>query len=120
MGLPEILIEFKSRAETAVQRSENGIVAMILKDDTKTGDDYTSYAYSQQTDIDTTHWSVTNQKYLSSVFKNAPNLVLVERIATSGNYDDALSRLKNKNWNYLAIPGLQKAEVEDIGEWIIA
>ena len=120
MGLPEILIEFKQRAETAVQRSENGIVAMILKDDTKTGDEFTSYAYSTAADIDNTHWSVANQKYLNSVFESAPNRVLVERIATSGNYEDALARLRNKNWNYLAIPGLQKAEVEDIGDWIIA
>ena len=107
MGLPEILIEFKQRAETAVQRSENGIVAMILKDDTKTGDEFTSYAYSTAADIDNTHWSVTSQKYLSSVFESAPNRVLIERVATSGNYEDALARLRNKNWNYLAIPGLQ-------------
>ena len=42
MGLPEILIEFKQRAETAVRRSENGIVAVILADDTKTGAGYES------------------------------------------------------------------------------
>ena len=47
MGLPEILIEFKQRAETAVQRSQNGIVAMVLKDDTKSGDEFASYAYSR-------------------------------------------------------------------------
>lgn len=46
MGLPEILIEFKQRAETAVQRSENGIVAVILKDDTKSGEGYLSYTYN--------------------------------------------------------------------------
>ena len=120
MGLPEILIEFKQRAETAVQRSENGIVAMILKDDTKSGDEFTSYAYSTAADIDNTHWSATNQKYLNSVFESAPNRVLVERTATTGAYETALARLRNKSWNYLAIPGLLKAEVEDIGEWIIA
>ncbi len=120
MGLPEILIEFKQRAETAVQRSENGIVAMVLKDDTKSGDEFASYAYSTAADIDNTHWSATNQKYLTSVFESAPNRVLVERVATTGTYETALARLKNKAWNYLAIPGLQKAEVEDIGDWIIA
>ena len=31
MGLPEILIEFKTKAQTAVTRSQNGIVAVILK-----------------------------------------------------------------------------------------
>ena len=31
MGLPEILIEFKAKAETAVARSQNGILAVILE-----------------------------------------------------------------------------------------
>lgn len=38
MGLPEILIEFKSRAVSAIKRSEGGIVALILKDDTQEKD----------------------------------------------------------------------------------
>ena len=31
MGLPEILIEFKTKAQTAVTRSQNGIVGLFLK-----------------------------------------------------------------------------------------
>lgn len=30
MGLPEILIEFKTKAQTAVTRSQNGIVAWLF------------------------------------------------------------------------------------------
>ena len=47
MGLPEILIEFKQKAETAVRRSENGIVAVILADDTKTGAGYEMILYNK-------------------------------------------------------------------------
>ena len=57
MGLPEILIEFKQRAETAVRRSENGIVAVILADDTKTGAGYESYVYTSAADVATSQWS---------------------------------------------------------------
>ena len=39
MGLPEILIEFKTKAQTAVTRSQNGIIAVILEDSTKVGDE---------------------------------------------------------------------------------
>lgn len=120
MGLPEILIEFKQRAETAVQRSENGIVAVILKDDTKSGEGYLSYTYNTGADVDTSQWTTTNRRYFNALFRGTPNRVIVERASTTGNYDDALARLKNKDWNYLAIPGLQKAEVEGIAEWIIA
>lgn len=35
MGLPEINIAFQSKAETAIKRSANGIVALILRDATK-------------------------------------------------------------------------------------
>ena len=35
MGLPEINIVFQSKAETAIKRSANGIVALILRDATK-------------------------------------------------------------------------------------
>ena len=35
MGLPEIVIEFRTKGVTAVKRSARGIVAVILKDDTE-------------------------------------------------------------------------------------
>ena len=37
MGLPEINIMFKTKGLTAIKRSERGIVAVILKDDTEIG-----------------------------------------------------------------------------------
>ena len=51
MGLPEILIEFKTKAQTAVTRSQNGIVAVILEDSTKVGDENLSYTYNYEADI---------------------------------------------------------------------
>lgn len=35
MGLPEILISFRQKASTAVQKSSRGMVAVLLDDDTK-------------------------------------------------------------------------------------
>ena len=35
MGLPEIIIEFKTKGVTAIKRSARGIVAIVLKDDTE-------------------------------------------------------------------------------------
>ena len=37
MGLPEIIIEFKTKGVTAIKRSARGIVAIVLKDDTEEG-----------------------------------------------------------------------------------
>lgn len=121
MGLPEILIEFKTKAETAVRRSENGIVAVILADDTKSGDGYTSYCYSTAADSGiSSHWNTANRRYLNLIFAGSPKKVLVERIGAEEGYDTALARLKNKKWNWLTVPGIEAENVKDISDWIIA
>ena len=121
MGLPEILIEFKTKAETAVKRSGNGIVALILRDDTKSGDGNLSYKYQTATDYGlTSSWSTTNRRYLNLAFAGLPKNVLVERIGADETYDDALARLRGKKWNYLAIPVIAEDDVQTIADWIIA
>lgn len=127
MGLPEILIEFKTKAETAVRRSENGVVAIILEDSSKTGDEFLSYSYNYETDIVKAHWTAANLDYLNKVFMGSPKRVIVERIETGENfkasYDNALARLKNKTWNWLTFPGLathSAGMVIDLQNWIIA
>lgn len=117
MPLPQILIEFKTAAETAVERSEKGIVALILRD---SGNDTLSYSYVKETQIVKSHWSASNQDYLSKTFLGNPQRVLVERIGADDTYDDALNRLKNKKWNYLAIPDIAEEDVKTISDWIIA
>lgn len=121
MGLPQILIEFKAKAQTAVTRSQNGVAAIILSDNTQSGEGHLSYSYSTAADkgIDT-EWSAKNRRYLELVFKGAPRKVLVERIVPPDTYAAALARLKNKSWNWLAVPGIQKADVETIQDWITA
>lgn len=121
MGLPEILIEFKAKAETAVKRSENGTVALILRDDTKSGDGNLSYKYQTASDYRlSSSWTTANRRYLNLAFAGSPKNVLVERIGADESYDDALARLKNKKWNWLAIPGLAEDDAQDIADWIIA
>ena len=124
MGLPEIIIEFKAKAETAIARSENGIVAVILKDNTSTGAVKTSYSYNYEADIVKSHWTTANLDLLNKVFMGAPKRVLVERVTDAeygeGKYEKALARLKNKTWNWLAIPGISAEDVADIKTWIIA
>ena len=122
MGLPELSIEFKTKAETAVSRSENGIVAIILADDTAVENVKQSYSYALEADITRSHWSETNLDYLNKVFLGSPRRVLVERIASADTYDDALARLKNKEWDWLAIPGLEAKsdEFTKILNWVVA
>lgn len=110
MGLPQIDIQFKTLAVSAIQRSARGIVALILKDDTDTSFD--TKIYTSITEVDNSDFTATNYDYIEKTFLGTPSKVIVERIATTAtDYNTALARLKNKKWNYLSIPGIQTSEV---------
>jgi hypothetical protein len=66
-------------------------------------------------------WTVTNQDYILKTFLGVPTKVIVERVdAGASDYNDALTRLANKKFNYLAIPGLDLVDVSAIATWIKA
>lgn len=116
MGLPEILIEFRTKGTSAIQRSGKGIVAMILKDDTKAFD---TKIYKSIEEVESTDWTAENKDYIDKVFMGTPTKVIIERIGVDAiDYNAALARLKNKKWNYLTIPGIEDADVTNIATWI--
>ena len=116
MGLPQVLIEFKVKADTAIKRSENGIVAVVLKDGTNTT--FETKIYTREAEIVQSHWTAANRDYLSKIFLGNPARVIVERIATTDTYTAVLARLKNKVWNYLTIPGIAPTDTTTIADWI--
>lgn len=117
MGLPEILIEFKTQGLTAIQRSARGIVALILKDDTKVTFD--TRVYSSISEVDDADWTATNKDFIQLAFMGIPSRVIVERVGSAAtDYNAALERLKEKKWNYLSIPGIETVEVAAIATWL--
>lgn len=118
MGLPEINIEFKGKAVSAIKRSAMGIVALVLKDDTPA---FTSIQYKSIEDVESTDWTADNLDYIKKVLLGTPSKVIVEVLATTAtDYNDALANLGSKKWNYLAIPAIDAADVEDIATWLKA
>ena len=116
MGMPELLIEIKTAAKTAVERSGRGVVALILKDDTSQTD---TFAYAKMTSVTKSHWTAANLDYIQKTFDGSPARVIVERIsAENGDLTEALARLKAKKWNYLDVPGATSEEVTEIETWI--
>ncbi|MGN0181216.1 MAG: phage tail tube protein [Candidatus Ornithomonoglobus sp.] len=88
MGLPEILIEFKAKAETAIRRSSNGTVAVILADDMKSGEGNLSYSYATASDYGlSSSWSTTNRRYLNLIFAGSPT----ERVQLKSCWLDELT-----------------------------
>lgn len=117
MGLPEVIITFQTLAVSAIKRSERGIVALILKDSTKT--DFDTKVYKDIFEPDAADWTAANLDYIKLAFLGVPAKVIVERIpADATTYAAALARLKVKRWNWLAIPGIVDADVSDVATWI--
>lgn len=116
MGLPQIIIEFNGKAVTAIKRSQLGIVALILNDDVQTADTVT---YKSIEEVKTDAWSPENLDYIQKTFMGTPSKVIIERLATTAvDYNAALTRLNNKRFNYLAIPGIEDKDTTIIATWI--
>ena len=77
LGLPNITIIFKGLASSAIERSERGIVACILKDDTEGGQRLSTY--ESVIDIDFEHWTEANYGFLKLIFAGGPVRVIALR-----------------------------------------
>ncbi|WP_139491304.1 phage tail sheath subtilisin-like domain-containing protein [Brevibacillus dissolubilis] len=110
MGLPQIEVVFQNLASTAVERSQRGIVSLILKDSTNTTFD--EITYKSLSEVKQEDWTTANYGYIRDVFKGKPSKVLVIRIdPASTDYTAALNRLKTREWNWNAVPGAQSGEI---------
>ncbi|MEK4247595.1 phage tail sheath C-terminal domain-containing protein [Psychrobacillus sp. FSL K6-2684] len=116
MGLPEINIEFVGKAVTAIKRSQLGIVALILKDNTKTFD---SVIYKSVEEVKAEDWTPNNLDYIQKTFAGTPSKIIIERLGVDVvDYNVALTRLNNKRFNYLAIPQIEQDATVLISTWI--
>lgn len=111
MGLPKIKIDFFTNLKPRNKRDPSGIVALILKDETQSG---ATFTYKQG--AKPTGWSEKNVEYIQQTLKGGPREVIVENIGAEETFENALNRLKNKRFNYLAAP--EVTETEEIADWI--
>lgn len=118
MGLPQLNIIFQTKAATLIQRSQKGIVALILKDDSA-GLTKDSYVYTSIDQLDT-GWTAENKQLLTFCFMGTPKKIYVEKVETSGDSTlaNCLQRLGNRRWNYLAFPSGSDADMTTIMTWI--
>jgi hypothetical protein len=122
MKLPSINIAFSSAAASAVQRSQKGTVAIILKDSAANG----AHALTKATDIPGT-LSAANQGYISRAFLGyvyPPKKVLVYVLAAAAaNLSAALDHFETlvSELDYLVGPPETDADdALEIATWIAA
>lgn len=142
LGMPSINISFIEAGIEAIQRSQRGIVALILeeaadtitklKTDHKVGDDtvkaienpFTIYT----TDDIPSELSDDNKDYITKCligYTKTPYRVKVllveknaENDAKADKFADALSVLATERWDYLAIPTITDAQCEAVATWV--
>ena len=118
MGLPSIVVKFKTQASSLIRRSQRGTVAIILKDTTATG----GHVIYRKEDIPT-GIGAANKKYIErSMIGNIdePTKLIVYILSTDAeNYTDALHYLETAKFDYLVgDPEITEALCSDVVDWI--
>lgn len=109
MGQPSFIIEFRRKAVTAIARTSQGIVALVLKDDTISGDTIT---YSTFGDVKSGDLDAKNLKIVQMCFLGNPAKVIV--VKAQDEIADTVAILKKIKYNYLAMPSAVAADITAI------
>lgn len=100
LGLPNIDIVFKQKAVTAVQRSERGILAIVVKDGKQT-QGVARFTYRRGSDVDKTAYEETNYTAIMRAFDVAVNKVYVFRCAGALEAKEAVKEIEKVRFNYI-------------------
>lgn len=121
-GMPQVLINFKTKGTTAIKRSARGIVAMILHNESK--DEIHNYTIRDVSDIPDTGLTAENIDLIKKCLLGTPLRVLVYTLPNT-NVDgakkgqaDVLKMLANIKWNWLCAPTATTQEQNDLASWI--
>ena len=120
MGLPEVKITFTSKANTAMQRSAQGVVMLVLEDTTSsvaaTITEYKTFESVVEKD-----WTPENYDLIEKTFMGSPSKVMIVRRGevAENPISGVLPKIKNKRFNYLAVPGAEEEEATAIKTFIL-
>ena len=116
IGMPEIQIAFQSAGMTAIQRSERGVVVLLLKDTVATEE---KYMFRSLANVKETEFTPENYDYIRLAFRASPYRVYVY-ITDDAALGETLKGLQTINFDYLAMPEATSEQNEAIGSWIKA
>lgn len=112
---PNIGIAFKTLARTAIQRSEKGIVCLILRD-TKASQKW--YTFKAISDVETSEWDEHSVKYINLAMHYGAFKVLVRVVQSDEDTNKVLKDLEMRKFNWLAYPQALEAEDQTVVNWV--
>lgn len=114
MGLPKININFFGKMKPKNRRVPEGVVALILKDDSQQED---FIVYKQDDKIQ--NWNGDNTLYINHALMGGPREVMVVRVPEeTTDFEASLDVLKYKRFDYLAIPEIGEGQTEAVAAWV--
>ncbi len=113
MGLPQIEIIFKQKAITAIKRSAQGIVGIIIKDEAK---DWLRKEYKNVIEINQRDFT-KDFKLIKDVFEYTPSKVVVFNIK-DGTLADTLKLIAQERINWVGLAYNDTADTTTLISWI--
>ncbi len=132
LGLPEVIIDFKTKSVSAIQRSARGIVAMLLKNESTNTSKF--YKIVDSTDVPETELTAHNVDLVKKCLLGTPAKILLYTLPldsvtipepAEGEEAEArvtqatiLKQLAIVKWNYICHPTATAQEMTDLSTWI--
>ena len=116
IGMPQIKIQFESMGLTAIQRSERGILLLLLKGETE--EEQGSYKMNTLLDMpEKVQFSKKNAELIRLAFEARPRRVLVEIYGEKNPLTTITKKLELVKFNYYAAPNAPKEDFDKIKSW---
>lgn len=123
-GLPQVIINFRTKATTAIKRSARGIVAMILHNES--ADEIKNYVIRDVSDIPDSGLTPENVDLIKKCLLGTPLRILVYTLpltsvdGAKNTQANVLKILASIKWNWLCAPTATTQEQHDLASWIKA
>lgn len=123
-GLPQVIINFRTKATTAIKRSARGIVAMILHNES--ADEIKNYVIRDVSDIPESGLTPENVDLIKKCLLGTPLRILVYTLpltsvdGAENTQANVLKILASIKWNWLCAPTATTQEQQDLASWIKA
>lgn len=127
-GLPQVIIDFKTKSVSAIARSARGIGVMILNDESTNVSNF--YKINDSTDIPDTGLSDDAIDLIKKALLGTPLRILVYTLPKSGTtvsdgttllkQADVLKKLATVKWNYICHPTGTAQDQTDLATWVVS
>lgn len=115
-NMPNIEVIFKQKAVTAIQRSERGVVCIIVNDDTEGTAAVNKYELSSE--VKEEEYTADNYRAILAAFIGVPRTVYVVKIGSTKKFADAKEDISGIDFNWLCFLNADSTEQDAVAAYI--